>query len=461
MKYPVFILLCISMFACQETAKKNHFTGKEGEVRLITLAPGHFHAALLQKERLLQIDTTVHVYASEGTELDTHLSLISSYNQRTDNPTNWNEVVYRGEDYLTKMLEEKKGNVVILAGDNRLKIDYMQESVRGGINVLADKPMIIQPADFPKLEQVFETAAQNGVRLYDIMTERYDLIHRISKELLHSQELFGTLLSGSKEQPTIEMESMHHFFKEVSGKPLIRPAWFYDIARQGEGIVDVTTHLIDLVQWKCFPEEVIDYRKDIKVEDATHWTTPICLEEFRKSTGLTYFPSYMDKYLTDNILYVNANGTIDYKIKNIHVSMKVGWNFQAPQGAGDLHRTIIKGTKATLYILQGPEQGYASKLYIKNAENTDPESIRKNLEIALKSLKGLSGLSLKEAYEGMIEIIIPAEMKTGHEEHFTKVAQQYFDYLSAGEMPEWEIRAMLAKYYITTRSLEIARGKND
>ena len=41
----------------------------------------------------------------------------------------------------------------------------------------------------------------------------------------------------------------------------IRPAWFFDNDEQGEGLNDVGTHLVDLVQWTLFPEQAIDYRK--------------------------------------------------------------------------------------------------------------------------------------------------------------------------------------------------------
>ena len=84
------------------------------------------------------------------------------------------------------------------------------------------------------------------------MTERYDILNIIEKRTITKKELFGELQQGSPESPSITMESVHHFFKNVSGKPLIRPAWYYDTAQQGEGIADVTTHLIDLVQWQCF-----------------------------------------------------------------------------------------------------------------------------------------------------------------------------------------------------------------
>ena len=51
------------------------------------------------------------------------------------------------------------------------------------------------------------------------------------------------------------MESVHHLMKVVSGAPNIRPAWFFDAVEQGEGLNDIGTHLVDLVQWTLFPEQ--------------------------------------------------------------------------------------------------------------------------------------------------------------------------------------------------------------
>src|SRR5690606_24239579 len=90
-------------------------------IRLMTLDPGHFHAALVQKTMLDNVDSVVHVYAPEGPELQQHLGRIEGYNNRAENPTQWLEKVYRGDDYFEKMLAERPGNVVVLAGNNKLK----------------------------------------------------------------------------------------------------------------------------------------------------------------------------------------------------------------------------------------------------------------------------------------------------------------------------------------------------
>ncbi len=61
--------------------------GKEAKtssplVHLITLAPRHFHAALLQKAMYDEVDTSVSVFAPEGAELQSHFALIIEYNSR-------------------------------------------------------------------------------------------------------------------------------------------------------------------------------------------------------------------------------------------------------------------------------------------------------------------------------------------------------------------------------------------
>lgn len=452
---PILIL----MAACNMQPSNKKFNGSEGEVRLIAVAPGHFHAALLQKSMLKQLNYNVQVYAPEGPELNNYLNLINSYNTREHNPTYWNLNTYTGNDFFEKMLSEKNGNVVVLAGNNQLKTDYILQSVDAGLNILADKPMAIDNASFEQLKNAFTLSAKRDVLLYDIMTERYNFINILNRVLMQDKELFGTITKGTPENPAVEMESVHHFYKIVSGTPLTRPAWYYDVEQQGEGIVDVTTHLIDIVNWKCFPEVALDYKKDIKVTDASHWATPISLDQFRLSTKVEEFPDYLHKYMKDSTLYVYANGTINYQVKDVNVSIKVVWDYQAPEGAGDIHRTVINGTKAVLLVLQGEKQEYKSKLYVKKGVQATEEEFRKNIERAINELKTIYPISLKEAYDGMLEIEISPSMDDGHEAHFSKVAEKYFNFLITREMPEWEVPNMLVKYYITTTALEMARKK--
>ena len=145
------------------SVKAPAFTGARGEVRLMTLDPGHFHAALVQKTGYEQVDPRVHVFAPEGPDVEGHLGRIEGFNSRAENPTAWVEEVYRGDDFLEKMLEQRPGNVVVISGNNARKADYIKRSVEAGLNVLADKPMAIRPDDHAVLEEAYRIAAEEGV----------------------------------------------------------------------------------------------------------------------------------------------------------------------------------------------------------------------------------------------------------------------------------------------------------
>ena len=213
-----FIVNLISCGPGDDSGKKgriNLFTGAKGEIRLLTLDPGHFHAALVQKNMYDQINSEVFVYAPEGNDVNEHVKRILGYNARAENPTKWFEKVYRGADYLEKMISEKRGNVVVLSGNNRIKSDYILKSVNAGLNVLADKPMVITNEQFPILEEAFKKAKEKGVLLYDIMTERFSVTTMLQRELSMIPEIFGTLKPGSADNPGIEMISVHYFYKNA------------------------------------------------------------------------------------------------------------------------------------------------------------------------------------------------------------------------------------------------------
>jgi hypothetical protein len=130
----------------------------EQSLRLVTLAPGHFHAALVQKEALPTVDPHVIVYAPPCADLDAHLDRIARFNSRPERPTGWRLDMRSGDDWLQRFRAERPGNVVVIAGRNRSKIDLILEAVSLGYCVLADKPWIVVANDFPKLERVFSEA---------------------------------------------------------------------------------------------------------------------------------------------------------------------------------------------------------------------------------------------------------------------------------------------------------------
>jgi len=448
---------CGSGGSKQQASNADSTMASKNEVKLITVDPGHFHAALVQKIMYDQVSKDVRLYAPEGPDYQQHLNRINSYNSRTEKPTSWNEIVYTGPDFFEKMISEKAGNVVVLSGNNRKKAEYISKSVKAGMNVLADKPMIITAEDFPVLETAFAAAKEKGVLLYDIMTERFEVTTILQKLLSLNSEVFGTLNKGSKDDPAVTKVSVHHFSKIVSGTPLIRPAWFFDVEQQGEGIVDVTTHLVDLVQWECFPEQILS-PSDVTIAGAKRWPTIISKEEFKGVTGLDDFPDYLAKDVKDGKLNVFATGQIVYQLKGIFAKVSVEWNYQAPPGGGDTHYSVMHGTVCDLVIKQGAEEKFLPTLYIENVKGMAMNEFSAKLSSALSSLP-YDSLIIEPVTKTSLRVNIPKKYRVTHEEHFAQVTAKFLEYLKEGKLPEWEVPGMITKYYTTTSGLKMAKGK--
>jgi predicted dehydrogenase len=441
--------------AVTKNESKAMFTGAKGEVKLMTLDPGHFHAALVQKTMYDQVDPVVYVFAPDGEDVVDHLKRIEGFNTRANNPTSWEEKVYTGDDFFEKMISEKPGNVIMTAGNNAKKTDYIYKTIEAGINVLADKPMVITPDKFPMLEKAFQLADEKGVLLYDVMTERHEITTMLQRELSQIPEVFGKLVVGSETEPAITKESVHHFFKYVSGSALKRPAWFFDTEQQGEGIVDVNTHLVDLIQWEAFPEVVLS-KNDVEIVSAKRWTTDLTPEMFKKVTYLDAYPEYLKKDVDNDILKVYCNGEINYKLKGIYAKASVIWNFQAPDGAADTHYSIMRGEKCNLVIQQGENEGYKPKLYIESTSG-DIQEFAGSLYNAVEGLAAkYPGISVEKIGDKKWALTIPEKYSVGHEAHFGQVTEKYLQYLIDGKLPEWEVPNMLVKYYTTTEGMKAA-----
>ena len=456
------IMLCF--IGCKK--KETEITDDTPKVKFLTLDPGHFHAALVQKAMYDQVSPVVHVYAPEGADVQDHLNRIKGFNSRTDSPTKWDEKVYTGDDFLEKMIADNKGNVVITSGNNSRKTDYIYKAVDAGFNILADKPMVISPDKFDLLVQSFDKAKEKGVLIYDVMTERHEITTMLQKELANIPAVFGELKKGTPEEPAITKESVHHFFKYVAGNPIKRPGWFFDPAQRGEGLVDVSTHLVDLIQWECFPGQIIDYKKDIEMLTAKRWATDMTIDEFKKVTRLDAIPDYLQKYADGDKVSAVSNGEMVYKIKDVHAKVSVIWNYQAPEGAGDTHYSIMRGTKCNLIIQQGADEGYKPTLYVEALENLDVASsdiedfesttmgVSLDRAVNEKLQKKYPGISIEKVADGKWKVNVPKKYHIGHEAHFAQVTKKYLGYLKDGKLPDWEVPNMIAKYYTTTQALK-------
>jgi predicted dehydrogenase len=422
--------------------------------RLIIVDPGHFHASLLQKEMYPNLPKRVSVYAPLGPELLDYLNRISLFNARRDNPTDWELTIHCSTDSLGEMLRDRPGNVVVFTGRNRGKIDRILAAVSAGLNVLADKPWIISSGDLPKLEQALELAERNGVVAYDIMTERYEATSSLQRLFVNDAEIFGTLETGTALDPGVYARSVHHVMKVVAGVPLRRPHWFFETVEYGEALSDVGTHVVDLVQWTAFPEQVIDYRNDIQVLEGSHWPLTLSRAQFQAVTGERELPDALAAHARDGKLDYFCNNSVHYILRGVHVKLEIIWNWEALEGSGDVYEAVFRGTKSRVEIRQGKAENHIPQLYIVRGTSEVAEAVRRKVASLQSQWPGLAAV---EEEEREVRIVIPETFRVGHEAHFGQVTNRFFEYLKTPQsMPAWERPNMLAKYYVSTRGVELA-----
>jgi len=278
----------------------------------------------------------------------------------------------------------------------------------------------------------------------DIMTERYEIATLLQKEFLAEENVFGQVRIEPDGSPAVFKECVHHLYKIVNGKPLVRPVWYFDIDVQGEGIVDTTIHLVDMIQWMLFPGIPIDYDKDIELIEGRRWATRVPLDKFTRITGTDHFPRAIGEYVKDDVLDYFCNGELIYRIKGVPVHLREIWYLDEPPGGKDTHRSLVKGTRSDLMIRQLPETGFNTELLIVPHENED--QVEKAIQDCLMKWSdrypGLSATPEKNA----LLIQIPESLRTTHEQHFYRVRDAFIDNLDQNTAPPEHRACTLAKY---------------
>lgn len=434
--------------------------GADGDapIRLMTLNPAHFHAALFQKEMLPGVAERVEVFAPLGPDLIAHLNRVAQFNTRLQNPTRWQLEVHAGDHALERMLADPPGNVVVVSGNNQGKIHHLRAIVNRRLHVLADKPWILEPDELPILAATLDQADANAVVAYDAMTQRFEISCILPRALVNDAGVFGTRVSGTADEPAVEMESVHYFLKEVAGAPLLRPAWYFDVRQQGEGLTDVGTHLADLVQWTLFPDQAIDHRKNVVVLRGSHWPTVISQAQFQQVTGEKQFPACVAGALREGRLECYANNTVTYRLRDVFVRLTVRWDYAAAPGVKDSELAIFRGSKSRIEVRQGREEGFVPQVYVVPNRLELEAEVEAALKRKLAALQTTCPGVAVRADAGRFHVTIPDALRVGHEAHFALLTRRFLEYVrDPSSLPAWEKPNMLAKYFVTTRGVELAR----
>ena len=414
-------------------------------VKFDVFDPVHFHAALVFQSRYegigLEISPEVQVYHSRENPLNAFRAMLAKIEAERKG---WKFHYHASDGPLTEMLEAKTGNALVLACPNNLKVNAIDEAiVRGYDLVLADKPWVIEPEGMQALKHAVRTATQNGTILQDIMTERHETGTIMQNLIMENEGLFGVIAMGTTSAPPIYKRSTHILDKSHLG--VVRPPEYFDIAWQGEGIVDVTTHLVDMVNWLLMPEGVI-HEGDISLVRATRSATVLQPEDFARITK--------GHEIREPLPYF-CNGTICYTIDGTPVEVEVKWNLK---GEDDEHYSSIQGTNVRIEVEKGPHDKH-QKIYVTPQFSVSSEEVKDALDQHVRKLimQGYGGAFVTEQ-KPRFELVLPQEAYTTHFQHFAQVTEQALGFLAGKPFQrDIEYSRLLAKYHLTIAALQMAR----
>ncbi len=424
-------------------------------IRLVTVAPGHFHAALVQKRTPPGVHRRAHVYAPLDDDLVAHLARVAAFNQRPDDPTAWELDVRTGPDYRERFLREQPGNTVVLSGRNRPKVGLIRDAVAQNLHVIADKPWAVEVADLPNLDAALADAQAREVLVLDVMTERHEVANRLLRAVTREPDVFGDWLGGSPANPALTLTSRHFLKKTVGGRPLVRPWWWFDPGVAGEGLADVGTHLADQALWIVSPERPVDAGAEAVVHDADRWPLPLTRAQVAEVTGRPDAPPELVPRFVNDTLYYAGNHAAWLTVRGTHVRLTTCWEYESP--GGDSHEAVARGTDATVAVRQAP--GAVPEVFVTATAAAHAELVA-NLQAACARWQAdFPGLAVEDRGDEA-RLVIPAALRTGHEDHFAAVMTELVGYLqSPRTVPEWERVNARTKYHLTTRAVELARAR--
>jgi predicted dehydrogenase len=400
---------------------------------LLFLDPGHFHAALTLRVQQARAADEIFVYAREGAELRDFLALVDRFNRRTPDATRWRPVVTTSDDPLGRLIDERRGDVVVLAGKNGGKARTMRRLHDAGFHVLADKPWLVEPADLADIR-----ASLDGWPLAaEIMTGRHDVAAGLVRKLVGTPALFGAFREDGL---AIEQESVHHLEKLVDGAPLRRPWWYFDVRVQGSGPVDITTHVVDQAQWLVGDDEASP-----ALLSARAWSTPVPAEAFRRITGEAEFPQELAPFVASDTLSYRCNSELVYTIGRLTASASTRWNLAPSPGAADSSRMVAHGTRAEVRMEQSERTGYRRKVFVES--RVADADVTQALRDTVAGWQGeLPGLAVAPAGPNAYEVVVPALLDGGHETHFARVLDGVLRIVDEGRWPAALAQRTLGKY---------------
>jgi hypothetical protein len=201
-------------------------------------------------------------------------------------------------------------------------------------------------------------------------------------------------------------------------------------------------------------DKPFDYQRDIELLSARQWPTEVPKDMFSRITGLSDFPSGLGERVNGAALHYLCNAALSYRIRGTPVQVESLWALAIPEGGGDTHRAVLRGSKAELTIDQGAATRFVTELTIRPTGMVEPYACA--LSDALASLRNeFPGLSFERAGDGY-RIGIPTALRTTHEDQFAAVLEEFIARIDSAEQTLNLGPDLITKYTLLAQARELS-----
>jgi len=223
-------------------------------------------------------------------------------------------------------------------------------------------------------------------------------------------------------------------------------------------MADVGTHLVDLEVWTLFPDQAIDYQRDIKILEATRSPIFLTRSQFERVTGEQEWPIFLQPAVWNDQLEYDCN-TLPCAIRGIYTTISDRWEYESVGALNDSYLVLYRGSRSTIRVRQSRLENYVAELDVIPNLEAYTASLKPALERRLKRLTDTFPNLAARNRGREIRVVIRKEDRERGGSAFSQLVERFLDYVrNPNELPRWEKLNMLAKYYVTTAGVAMAQA---
>ena len=83
----------------------------------------------------------------------------------------------------------------------------------------------------------------------------------------------------------------------------------------------------------------------------------------------------------------DCNTLVSYRLRGVHATLNVIWDWEAPEGAGDRHYAVYRGAKSSVEVRQTKGDRYQTEVYVIPNAGEDAAAIAGAIEARVAALQ--------------------------------------------------------------------------